>query len=99
MLRLVPPDVGPGLDGPGEEGPGEEGRGEDEVGPPVGLVGVQLPLETCRPLFAPAVRLTTSGTQLAGSRAKEYGMLTLVFDVGFGPAGLLSVLFADQVTL
>src|SRR5262245_45780582 len=100
MLRLVPPGVAVGDDGAGEDGRGDDGVDVGPpVGPPVGLVGVQLPLETCRPLFAPAVRVTTSGTQLAGSSAKEYGMLTLVFEVGFGPAGLLSLAFADHVTL
>ena len=39
------------------------------------------------------------GTQLAPSRVYEYGMLTVVVDGTFGPAGLLSLPVADQVTL
>src|SRR4051812_3838181 len=91
MLRLVPvgPVVGPvvGL----AVGPA--------VGPVVGVCGVQLPFDTWRPLLAPAVWVTTDGTQLAASRLYGYGMLMDVLDTGLGPAGWFSVPAADQVTL
>src|SRR5688500_7232398 len=99
MLRLVPD----GCDGAGEEGAGEEGAGEDGAGEDGGVEGLlvteQLPVETWRPLLAPAVWLTMFGTQDALSRVYAYGTLTLVLDTGFGPAGLLSVPLADHVTL
>ncbi len=102
MLRLVPLGwLGAGLDGAGwtvRAGRCRAGRaGLDGAGD--GVVGVQLPFDTCRPLLAPAVAATTFGTQLAPSGLKEYGMLTVVVDTGFGPAGLWSLLRADQVTL
>jgi hypothetical protein len=52
-----------------------------------------------RPRLAPAIWRTRFGTQLAPSRLKEYGMLTLVLDCGLGPAGLVSPPGLDQVTL
>src|SRR5689334_8523136 len=99
MLRLVPDGgVGPvvGL----VVGVGLElavGLGELVVA--VGVTTEQLPLETCRPLFAPAVCATTVGTQLAASRVYAYGMLMVVFDCTFGPAGWFSVPGLVQVTL
>ena len=64
MLRLVPlgEDVTDG------DGLLEAEALADAVGDAVGVCGVQLPLDTCSPLFAPAVWLTIAGTQLAGSR-------------------------------
>src|SRR4051812_49321317 len=93
MLRLAPAgcegeEVGVGV-GVGEDG--TDGDGLDSV--------EQSPFETRMPVLAPAVCRTMSGTQEAPSRLYEYGMLTLVVDVGFGPAGLFSLPFADQVTL
>ena len=38
------------------------------VGAVVGVCGEQVPVDTCRPLLAPAVRPITLGTQLAASR-------------------------------
>src|SRR5262245_40602489 len=93
MLRLVPL----GCDGVGLDGVGLDGRGDELDG--VGDCGEQLPFDTCRPLFAPAVCPTTLGTQLAASRLKEYGMLTVVVDWTFGPAGRFSEPGLDQVTL
>jgi hypothetical protein len=78
---------------------GVVGRGVGLVGPVVGVVGEQLPFDTWLPLLAPAVWLTMLGTQLAPSRVYEYGMLTVVLDCGFGPAGLVSSPGLDQVTL
>src|SRR5512132_1380184 len=97
MLRLVPPGwlgVGVGVVGVGV---GVVGLGAGVVG--VGWVGEQLPLDTLRPVPAPAVCRTTSGTQDAPSMLYAYGMLTLVLDTGFGPAGLFSLPGADHVTL
>ena len=69
-------------------GVGWVGVGVGWVGVGDGLCTEQLPVETFRPVLAPAVPLTTCGTQLAASSGKEYGMLTDVFDCGLGPAGL-----------
>src|SRR3954451_5642345 len=65
----------------------------------VGVGAEQLPLETSRPLLAPAVWLTIVGTQLAGSRLYPYGMLMLVLAWTLGPAGWFSVPGLVQVTL
>src|SRR5690349_21483608 len=90
MLRSAPVGwVGPGV--------GLVGPGVRRVGP--GPRGAKLPFDTCRPLLAPAVWPTISGTQPAPSRLYGYGMLTVVLDCGFGPAGLFSLPGTDQVTL
>src|SRR5690349_17072472 len=69
------------------------------VGDVVGFCEEQLPFDVLMPVLAPAVAATRAGTQAALSREYEYGMLTVVFDGMLGPAGLVSLSLADQVTL